>query len=98
MPKSSPTTVAAYLATLPSERRAAVAQVRRVIKEHLPHGYQETATKGLITYVVPLSAYSTTYNGHPLWYVALGAQKNCLSLSFIASAESERRGKREPST
>lgn len=78
-------TVESYLQSLPPARRAALEQVRTVIRKNLPDGYQETLTKGLITWVVPLSAYPTTYNGHALWYVALGAQKNYLSLYLMAA-------------
>jgi len=86
MPASRKTvTVASYLASLPPARRTAMEAVRAVIRKHVPDGYQETLTKGLITWVVPLSAYPTTYNGHALWYVALGAQKNYLSLYLMAA-------------
>ena len=86
MPASRKTaTVASYLESLPPARRTTVEAVRAVILKHLPDGYQETLTKGLITWVVPLSAYPTTYNGHALWYVALGAQKNYLSLYLMAA-------------
>lgn len=85
MPGTTPTTVAAYLAALPPERRAAMAAVRRVIRAHLPGGYRETLTGGLITWIVPLSVYPDTYNGHALWYVALAAQKNYLSLYLMGA-------------
>jgi hypothetical protein len=74
-----PETVASYLASLPPDRRQALSAVRRVIKQHLPKGYQETMQYGMISYVVPLSAYPEGYLGKkdvPLPYLCLGSQKN----------------------
>jgi hypothetical protein len=34
-------------------------------------------------YQVPLARYSDTYNGHPLWYVALASEKSYLSLHLM---------------
>ncbi len=69
-------TVDEYLAALPEERRAVVAAVRDVIRRRLPEGYRESINWGMITYEVPLERYPETYNGQPLLYVALAAQKN----------------------
>ena len=76
MAKSKAKTVAAYLEELPAAKRSAVAAVRRVVREHLPAGYEEQMSWGMICYNVPLSRFPKTYNGQPLSYVALGAQKN----------------------
>ena len=83
MPRNSAKTPAAYLASLPAERRREMAKVRSVIKDNLPEGYRETMCAGLISYEVPLSKYPDTYNGQALWYVALAAQKNYLSLYLM---------------
>jgi len=77
-------TVAAYLASLPADRRAEVARVRRVITKHLPKGYKEAMGWGMIMYGVPLKVYPDTYNGHPLCYAALAAQKNYTSLYLMS--------------
>lgn len=77
-------TVAAYLASLPADRRAEVARVRRVIRKHLPKGYKEAMGWGMIMYGVPLKVYPDTYNGHPLCYAALAAQKNYTSLYLMS--------------
>ena len=37
---------------------------------------------GMIGWVVPLDDYPDTYNGQPLAYAGLAAQKNCNSLYF----------------
>ena len=77
-------TVAEYLAGLPADRRADVARVRRVIRKHLPKGYKEVMGWGMIMYGVPLKVYPDTYNGHPLCYVALAAQKRYSSLYLMS--------------
>ena len=74
MVKSSAKTVAEYLAELSPERRKDIAALRATIR--LPKGYVETMQFGMIAYVVPLKRYRETYNGAPLLYAALAAQKN----------------------
>lgn len=76
MPRSKATSVAEYLDQLPEGRRAAIASVRCVIQKNLPAGYEERVNFGMISYEIPLSTYSMTYNKQPLSYVALAAQKN----------------------
>jgi hypothetical protein len=78
--KSSAVTVKDYLAELPEDRRAVVAAVRAVILKNLPKGYCESMNWGMISYEVPLDRYPNTYNGQPLAYAALAAQKNNYSL------------------
>ena len=78
--RSDATTVAAYLAELPEDRRAAVESVRQVILDHLPEGVVETMAWGMISYVVPLETFADTYNGEPLVHTALANQKQHMSL------------------
>ena len=81
--ETSPTTVAEYLDRLPAERRDVVAAVRDVVVRNLPVGYRETLAWGMITWVIPLERYPDTYNGHPLGYVSLAAQKNYYALYLM---------------
>jgi hypothetical protein len=76
MARSAAKTVDAYLEELPADRRAVIAAVRNVILKNLPTGYQEAMNWGMISYEIPLSRYPKTYNGQPLAYAALAAQKN----------------------
>ena len=85
MASSRATTVAKYLAGLPAERRATVAAVRRLVRKHLPAGYRETMGFGMICYGVPLSRYPDTYNGQPLCYVGLAAQKSHYALYLMGA-------------
>lgn len=80
MVQSAKTTVKQYLDELPPERRAVVRAVRQVIRRNLPKGYVEGMGWGAIAYSVPLSVLPDTYNGQPLCYVGLAAQKNHYSL------------------
>ncbi len=83
MVKSRATTVEEYLAELPEDRRAVIAEVRKLILEHLPAGYQERMNWGMITYEIPLERYPKTYNEQPLGYVALAAQKQYYALYLM---------------
>ena len=82
--KSAASTVDAYLAELPAERREELAAVREVILRHLPEGYLEGMGFGMIGYVVPLARYPKTYNQQPLVYAALGAQKHYHALYLMS--------------
>ncbi|HSQ32689.1 MAG TPA: DUF1801 domain-containing protein [Gemmatimonadaceae bacterium] len=83
MAKQTPSTVTEFLAQLPPDRRKEIQRVRDVVLEHLPAGYVETLTKGMIVYEVPLERYAETYNGHALWYAALASQKSYVSLHLM---------------
>ena len=80
MVSSTATTVAAYLDELAPERRAAIATVRDAINAALPAGFVEGMSYGMIGWVVPLADFPDTYNGQPLAYAGLAAQKNGNSL------------------
>ena len=93
MVQSTASSVAAYLAQLPVERREVIAAVRDMVNRHLPPGYEECMAFGMIGWVIPLARYPTTYNGQPLGYVALAAQKrhNALYLMGVyADSEAEK--------
>lgn len=83
MASSHATTVEEYLADLPEDRRDVVNTLRNVILRHLPSGYQETMNWGMICYEIPLSRYPDTYNGQPLMYIGLAAQKRHYALYLM---------------
>lgn len=85
MPRSKATTVKEYLDQLPAETRKALAKVRQVVNKNLPEGYQENFAYGMIGWGIPLSRYPDTYNGQPLCYAALAAQKNFNSLYLMVA-------------
>ena len=83
MARSAAQTVAEYLKSLPSEQRSVVSAVRDLIRRRLPRGYEETMNWGMITYELPLARYPDTYNGQPLAYASLAAQKNNYALYLM---------------
>ncbi|HEX8442055.1 MAG TPA: DUF1801 domain-containing protein [Allosphingosinicella sp.] len=79
-----------YIAELPAERRALVSRIRDLVNANLPDGYVERMNWGMISWEVPLDRYPATYNGQPLGYASLAAQKNHTALYLncvYASAE-----------
>jgi hypothetical protein len=78
--KSAATTIDAYLAALPDDRRPAIEAVRKTILANLPVGYEESIGFGMITYAVPLAVYPDTYNKQPLQYAALASQKSHMAI------------------
>jgi len=87
-------TVPDYLDELDPTRRADIEQVRDAINAALPAGYVETMSFGMIGWVVPLDDYPVTYNGQPLAYAALAAQKNGNSLYLNCVYASPERAER----
>jgi hypothetical protein len=83
-----PTTVAAYLASLTPERRAEIDEARAFVQKHHPKGYAEFMNWGVINWGIPLEEFPDTYNGQPLCYVGLGAQKSYNSLYLMGAYES----------
>lgn len=77
------TAISAFLANLPVERGREVERVRKLVRRHLPAGYEEVVSRNMLVYQVPLERYSDTYNGHPLWYVAIASGKSYLSLHLM---------------
>ena len=92
--KPSQPAVTGFLDRLPAERRQHVERVRDVVTRHLPAGYEEVVSKDMLVYQVPLERYADTYNGHPLWYVALASQKAYLSLHLMPVYGDVRQAKR----
>jgi hypothetical protein len=77
--QSKATTVDAYLAELPEERREAISAIRGVILKNLPRGYEEGMQWGVIGYYVPHSLYPAGYHcqpEEPLPVASLASQKN----------------------
>jgi len=81
--RSKAKTVAEYLKSLPEDRRAVLAALRKLILKHLPKGYQESMNFGMIAYEIPLSRYPKTYNKQPLMLASLASQKNYVTLYLM---------------
>ncbi|MDB4913061.1 MAG: hypothetical protein JWM95_705 [Gemmatimonadetes bacterium] len=94
MAQSKATTVNAYLAEMPDAQREAISTVRALVLARLPEGYEEGMQHGMIHYYVPLTRFPETYNGHPLCYAGLAAQKNYCTIHLMgiyADAPSEKK-------
>src|SRR5688572_3377204 len=94
MVSSKAATVADYLAELPLGRRSEIEAMRNLINQALPSGYVERMNWGMITWEVPLGMSGPTYNGQPLAYAALAAQKNANSLYLNCVYASQERTER----
>ena len=68
---------------LDPERRRVLSAVRKAVNEHLPQGYAEGLAYGMIAWYVPLATFPDTYNGQPLCYIGLAAQKNHMALYLM---------------
>ena len=91
MVSSKAATPEAYIAELPPERAAVIGHVRDLVNRNLPEGYGEAMAYGMICWGIPLSRYPDTYNGQPLGYAALAAQKNHYALYLSGVYMSEKR-------
>jgi hypothetical protein len=80
------TTVAEYLASLPADRREAIAAVREVILANLDQDYEETMQYGMISYAVSAGAFPADFPydpKHPLPFAALASQKDYMSVYLM---------------
>ena len=94
MVSSRAATPEAYLEELPPERRALVVRLRDLVNANLPDGYVERMSWGMIAWEVPLALYPDTYNGQPLVFAALAAQKSHTALYLNCVHASEERTQR----
>jgi hypothetical protein len=94
MVSSKAATPEAYLDELPPERAAFVSRLRDLVNANLPAGYVERMSWGMIAWEVPPELHPNTYNGQPLVYAGLAAQKHHTALYLncvhISKARTER--------
>jgi hypothetical protein len=86
MASDAPTTVEAYLAALPEERRALVSALREAVNAHLPAGYAEGIQYGMIGWFVPHALFPAGYHcdpKQPLPFAGLASQKSSVSLHLM---------------
>lgn len=85
--QSKATTVAAYLASLPADRRAALTAVRKAILANLDDDYEE-GMDGMISYHVPHRVFPDGYHcdpKQPLPFAGLASQKQYMSLYLMTA-------------
>lgn len=102
---TAPTTVSAYLASLPDDRRKAINAIRKVINANLDPKIQEGIQYGMLGYFVPHKHYPAGYHcdpKQPLPFVGLGSQKNHMAMYlfciYLDEAEAERFAKKWKAT
>ncbi len=81
--QSKSITVAAYMQEIPEERQAVMEALRKTIKKHLPKGFQEQMSYGMIGYVVPHALYPSGYHckpSDPLPFMNIASQKNFIAI------------------
>ncbi|MEE4312575.1 MAG: DUF1801 domain-containing protein [candidate division KSB1 bacterium] len=77
------TTVKDYLNQLPEERKEPFNRLRKAILDHLPDGFSEMMSYGMIGYVVPHNLYPAGYHVDPdlpLPFINIASQKNFIAL------------------
>ena len=85
--QSKATSVEEYVASLPEDRRFAIAAIREVILKNLQKDFEEGMQYGMIGYYVPHRVYPAGYHcdpKQPLPFVALASQKNYISLYMMS--------------
>ncbi len=77
------TTVEAYLESLTLEKRNEIQELRKIILKHLPKGFEETISYGMIGYVVPLKTYKDGYHCDPklpLPFLSIASSKSGIAI------------------
>jgi len=80
---SDATTVEQYLSELPEDRKEPMQRLRDIMRNHLPVGFEEQMSYGMIGYVVPHSRYPDGYHCNPklpLHFINIASQKNFIAL------------------
>jgi hypothetical protein len=84
--QSKAKTVAEYMASLPADRREALAAVRTTILANLDRGFEEGMSYGMIGYHVPHALFPAGYHcdpKQPLPYAGLASQSGHMSLYLM---------------
>lgn len=72
-----------YIKEIPSERMEAFSTLRNTILKHIPKGYEECMSYGMIGYVVPHKLFPAGYHCDPklpLPFASIASQKNFIAL------------------
>ena len=71
-----------YVKKVPEERRPSFERLRQTVLDHLPAGFEEVMSYGMIGYVVPHSLYPDGYHctpALPLPFMNIANQKNFIA-------------------
>jgi len=81
--RSEAKTAEEYIESLPADRKAAVAELRKEILKNLPKGFKEGMGYGMLGYSVPHSKYPNGYHcdpKQPLPFMGMASQKNFIAV------------------
>ncbi len=85
--KIAANTVEEYIQNIEDDdKKRGIIQLRKSIQEHLPSGFEECISYGMIGYVVPHSIYPKGYHCDPklpLPFVSIAAQKNFIAFYHV---------------
>ncbi|MCZ2479251.1 DUF1801 domain-containing protein [Aquirufa nivalisilvae] len=82
-----------YENLLADDRKGVFARLRQTISKHLPPGFEETISYGMIGYVVPKSIYPAGYHcktDEPLPFLSIASQKNFIALYHMGMYADEK--------
>ncbi|AWL08779.1 hypothetical protein HME7025_00910 [Aquirufa nivalisilvae] len=82
-----------YENLLADDRKGVFARLRQTITKHLPPGFEETISYGMIGYVVPISIYPAGYHcktDEPLPFLSIASQKNFIALYHMGMYADEK--------
>ena len=81
--QSTAATIKEYINEAPDDRKSALEQLRKVIKNNLPMGFTEAMGYGMVGFVVPHSIYPAGYHCSPelpLPFISFASQKNFIAI------------------
>jgi hypothetical protein len=84
--QSKATTPDEYIAGLPEDRKAVIADIRAAINKNIPAGFKEQMCYGMIGWVVPHELYPPGYHcdpTKPLMLMSLASTKGHISLHHM---------------
>ncbi|MHA8099244.1 DUF1801 domain-containing protein [Aquirufa aurantiipilula] len=82
-----------YENLLTDDRKVIIARLRKTILDHLPPGFEETISYGMIGYVVPKSIYPAGYHcktDEPLPFLSIASQKNFIAMYHMGMYANEK--------
>ena len=72
-----------YINSLPEDRKPIMDELRKVIKQNLPKGFEEAISYGMLSYIVPHSIYPAGYHcdtKQALPFLSIASQKNFIAV------------------
>ncbi len=72
-----------YISQIPEDRQEIFRKIFETVNDHLPDGFSQGSSYGMIGWAVPLSTYPAGYHctpGAPLPFISIASQKNFIAL------------------